>query len=135
MVELIESTVVGAALQLFLFVLEAEEDAQRYYKFFASGALPDKLDRINWNELRTNFNDFMKCFQHPILVKILEDGDNKLFARKLQFMSKKELEKLVSLIIQQQTMNSQLDPQLHPTRVMKYYYPLCPSRRRYDWRF
>ena len=124
MEELIDSTVVEVALCLSLFVLKEEEDAQRHYKFSATGALYDKLDRIKWNELCTNFNDFTKCFEHPIQVRIFEDNDNEFFGRELQFISKKELEKLASLIIQQQTMNSWLDPQLHPIGVMKYYYPL-----------
>ena len=50
MEKLIDSTVVGAALRLSLFVRQEGEDAYRYYKFFASGALRDELESINWNE-------------------------------------------------------------------------------------
>ena len=51
MEKLIDSIAVGVVLCLSLFVPQEEENAQRHYKFPASSALRDKLDRINWNEL------------------------------------------------------------------------------------
>ena len=109
MEQLINSRVVGATLCLSLFLLKLEENAQRTYKFSASGVLQEKLDRINWNEHRTNFNEFMKFFRHPIQVRTFEDGDNGFFNKKLQFMNGFKLERLATLIIQQQTMNSGVD--------------------------
>ena len=131
MKELIDSTIVGAALCLALFVGEKEESTQRQYKFFASGVLQNTLDKINWNEFWANFNEFMKCFRNPIQLRTFEDGDSGLFDRDLQFLNKVELERLAMLIIQQQIMNTELDPLLHPPGVMRYYFPPCPTQVRY----
>ena len=91
--KLIDSTVVGIALHWVLFVGEEEESTQRHYKFSAYGVLQDTLDKINWNEFRANFNEFMKCFRNPIQVWTFEDSDNGLFDRVLQFLNKVELKK------------------------------------------
>ena len=112
---------------LSLYVSKEEEDAQRHYKDSTSAALCNKLDRINYNDLQTNFNKFMKCFKLPIQVRTLEDTNTLFFGRQLQFMSEKELEKLAALIIQQQNMNSRLDLLQHLLEVMKYYFPPPPS--------
>ena len=62
--DMIDSTVVGAALRLAFWFREDEMmqmNEHRRYPFSCSGALRALLESVNWWEIRTQFNEGMRC--------------------------------------------------------------------------
>ena len=67
--DMIDSTVVGAALRLAFWFHEDEMmqmNEHRRYPFSCSGALRALLESVNWWEIRTQFNEGMRCLRYPI---------------------------------------------------------------------
>ena len=77
----------------------------RRYPFSCSGALRALLESVNWCEIQTQFNEGMRCFRCPISVFVADPADVHLFHKDLGYMTEKELERLVILIIGQQMTN------------------------------
>ena len=106
--DMIDSTVVGAALRLAFWFREDEMMRMiehRRYPFSCSGALRALLESVNWWEIRTQFNEGMRSLRYPISVYVANPTDVYLFQKDLGYMTEKELERLVILIIDQQMMN------------------------------
>ena len=105
---MIDSTVVGAPLRLAFWFHEDEMmqmNEHRRYPFSCSNALRALLESVNWWEIRTQFNEGMRCLRYPISVYVANPANVYLFQKDLGYMTKKELERLVILIIGQQMMN------------------------------
>ena len=107
--DMIDSTVVGAALRMAFWFREDEMmqmNEHKRYPFSCSGALRALLESVNWWEIRSQFNEEMRCLRYPISVYIANPANVHLFQKDLRYMTKKELDRLVILIIGQQMLNN-----------------------------
>ena len=126
---MIDSTVVGATLRLAFWFREDEMmqmNEHRRYPFSCSSALRVLLGSVNWWEIRTQFNEGMRCLRHPISVYVADPADVYLFQKDLGYMTEKELERLVILIIGQQMMNNR-----NPGHIVEYDFSQGGSIQEY----
>ena len=115
---MIDSTVVGAALRLAFWFCEDEMmqmNEHRRYPFSCSSALRALLESVNWWEIRTQFNEGMRCLRYPISIYVANPADVYFFQKDLRHMTEKELERLVILIINQQMMDDR-----NPGHIVEY---------------
>ena len=127
--DIIDSIVVGAALRLAFWFREDEMmqmNEHRRYPFSCSGALRALLESVNWWEIRTQFNEGMRCLRCPISVYVADPTDVHLFHKDLGHMTKKELERLVILIINQQMMDDR-----NPGHIVEYDFSQGGSIQEY----
>ena len=98
----------------------------RRYPFSCFGALRALLGNVNWWEIRTQFNEGMRCLRYPISVYVADPVDVYLFQKDLGHMIEKELERLVILIIGQQMMDDR-----NPGHIMEYDFSQGGSIQEY----